>query len=168
MQNDFPITGHIPCLYLKSIMNPSKIILAFHGNAEDLSLSAPFFSAVRNYLEISVLIVEYPGYGVYDNGCASAETIESDAEYIFKYLILKLRYRESDVLIFGRSIGSGPATYLASKFSPACLALMSPFTSLKEAARDYLGNFAKFCLKERFDNLRNMKKVKSPTFIVHG
>lgn len=38
---------------------------------------------------------------------------------------------ESDILVFGRSIGSGPATYIASKFQPACLVLMSPFTSLK-------------------------------------
>ena len=47
-------------------------MLAFHGNAEDLSLSAPFFNSVRNFLEISILVVEYPGYGIYENGKASA------------------------------------------------------------------------------------------------
>lgn len=41
-------------------------------------------------------------------------------------------------MIFGRSIGSGPATYLASQHKPGCLVLMSPFTSLKDAVKDYV------------------------------
>jgi hypothetical protein len=57
-------------------------------------------------------------------------------------LTKRLGYKEDRIVIFGRSIGSGPATYLASKYKPACLALMSPFTSLKAVVRDYIGSWA--------------------------
>lgn len=50
----------------------------------------------------------------------------------------KIGYEQNSIMIFGRSIGSGPATYLASKHKPGCLVLMSPFTSLKDAVRDYV------------------------------
>jgi hypothetical protein len=151
-----PVIGNIPCLYLKSIMNPKKIMLAFHGNAEDISLSSPFFSSIRNYLEITILVVEYPGYSIYVDSGATAEKIESDAEYVYNYLLVKLGYEEKNIIVFGRSIGSGPATYLGSKMRPACLVLMSPFTSLKNAVRDYLGSLAYLLIRERFDNLANI------------
>lgn len=66
----------------------------------------------------------------------------NDAEYVYNYLTKRLGYNENRIIVFGRSIGSGPATYLASKYKPACLTLMSPFTSLKAAVRDYIGSWA--------------------------
>jgi hypothetical protein len=46
---------------------------------------------------------------------------------------------ERDVLLFGRSMGSGPATYLASKYSPGALILMSPYTSIRNVVRSKVG-----------------------------
>lgn len=46
--------------------------------------------------------------------------------------------------------------------------LMSPFTSLKAVVRDYLGKWASYFVRDRFDNLENIKQVHSPTFILHG
>lgn len=50
----------------------------------------------------------------------------------------------------GRSIGSGPATYLASKFDVGCLVLVSPFTSIRGVVEHLVGKFASLLVKERF------------------
>jgi pimeloyl-ACP methyl ester carboxylesterase len=64
-------------------------------------------------------------------------------------------------------MGSGPATYLASKFKPGGLILMSPFTSIKNVAFSKVGWLS--CLvANQFDNLSRISAVDCPTFILHG
>ena len=62
----------------------SKLLIYFHGNAEDLGLSFEMLDHMRTVLKINVLAVEYPGYGVYKDprGC-SAEKILEDCDYIY-------------------------------------------------------------------------------------
>ena len=66
----------------------NKLILYFHGNAEDLALSHQQAERVAEYLNINVLVVEYPNYGIYDNNGEACETkIKEDAEYVYRYCI---------------------------------------------------------------------------------
>lgn len=58
-----------------------------------------------------------------------------------------MKIKESKILIFGRSIGSGPACFLASTFTPKLLILMSPFLSIRKVAKDYVSVGA-YLLKE--------------------
>lgn len=74
---------------------------------------------------------------------------------------------ERDILIFGRSMGSGPAVHISSHFNPGALILMSPYTSIKDVVKNKVG-FLSFLVAEHFDNLKYMSEVKCPTFIVHG
>ena len=67
----------------------------------------------------------------------------------------------------GRSLGSGPASYLASKNKVAGLVLISAFTSINDVAVEHYGIFGNL-IKDRFNNLDSIKKVKSPTLIIHG
>ena len=67
----------------------------------------------------------------------------------------------------GRSLGSGPATHLAAKYNPGCLALVSPYTSIKSVAQTKVG-FLSGLLAQQFDNLSKIHQVTCPTFIVHG
>jgi fermentation-respiration switch protein FrsA (DUF1100 family) len=79
--------------------------------------------------------------------------------------------KESDIIIFGRSIGSGPATYLASKKAAYSLLLMSPYTSIKDVARNLFGKMAFLVapiVYERFRNIDTIKEVKCPVFFLHG
>jgi hypothetical protein len=46
---------------------PSKIIVYFHGNAECISTNYQLAITMCFYLRCSVLVVEYPGYGLYTN-----------------------------------------------------------------------------------------------------
>ena len=49
-----------------------KLLLYFHGNAEDLGLAWEILDHLRSSLKIHVLAMEYPGYGIYP-GPTSAE-----------------------------------------------------------------------------------------------
>ena len=44
---------------------PTKIIVYFHGNAEDVGFSYELLVKMSITFQCSVLAVEYPGYGVY-------------------------------------------------------------------------------------------------------
>lgn len=67
---------HIPCLYLPYQTGSSKILIYFHGNAEDVGLSYEMLDHIRSTLKLNVLAVEYPGYGIYkEEGGCDAERI---------------------------------------------------------------------------------------------
>ena len=77
-----------------------------------------------------VLAVEYPGYGLYKNADADEGMIKEDALIIYDYLTQCVGIKESDIILFGRSMGSGPSTYVSSVRNPYALILMSPYTSI--------------------------------------
>lgn len=156
----------IPCLFLQFPEGSSKIMIYFHGNAEDLGLSLELVSTMSSILRVHILAVEYPGYGIYD-GKPSAESILADAECVYSFII-SLGIDPSNIIVFGRSIGSGPATYIARKRKIGCLMLMSAYTSIKDVAKHLAGSFGKSLIKERFENKENMPFITCPTFLVHG
>ena len=106
--------------------------------------------AISSYCNVSVIGMEFPGYGVYENnGSANEQKIKEDAEYLYKFILYDMGIEESDVIVFGRSMGSGPAAFLAGNFNPGALCLMSAYTSIRGVARDQVG-FLRIFLKERF------------------
>ena len=118
-----------------------------------------------------VLAVEYPGYGLYSMHSPCEERIKEDADVIYNYLTSHVGLRDSDIILFGRSMGSGPAAYLGSKRKTFAMLLMSPFTSIKDVSKSLLGNLSYFItpfVKERFRNIDCIKEAKCPLFLLHG
>lgn len=77
----------MPCLYLPYLKGSNKLIIFFHGNAEDLGISYEMLDHMRSALKINVLAVEYPSYGVYEDAEGPNETkIYSDAELVYKFV----------------------------------------------------------------------------------
>lgn len=157
----------IPCLILQCSRGSSKIILYFHGNAEDVCLTYELLDHIRNSLLVHVIAVEYPGYGVYAGKPSAAQLIE-DADCVFSFLTMYLDIDPKDIIVFGRSIGSGPATWLASNHDPGGLLLMSAYTSLRAVVKHIAGRVAQYLIAERFKNIDLIAKVTCPTFLIHG
>ena len=87
---------------------------------------------------------------------------------MFDFLENSLGFPRRNIYIFGRSIGTGPASHLASiKPNSRMLILLSPYTNLKAVASDLVG-FLSFFFKDRFNNLKCMETVNFPTIIIHG
>ena len=58
-----------------------------------------------------------------------------DAKIVYNFVINVLKCDKNDVIISGRSIGSGPACHLAATVNPLCLILISPIKSVTHIAR---------------------------------
>ena len=65
---------------------------------------------------------------------SNEDNILSDAEYVYDYFNKVVGIDEKDILVFGRSMGSGPATHVASVRKPGSLLLMSSFKSIRAIA----------------------------------
>ena len=111
--------------------------------------------------------MEYPGYGLYV-GNPGSEKVLDDALYVYDYLISKFGISQNDIILFGRSIGCSPASFVAKHRNPAALLLMSPFKSIREVARDLVGRLLQYAIADRFRNIDLIKEIKCPVFIVHG
>jgi dienelactone hydrolase len=126
-----------------------------------------FFITKNNNNKAHAFIIEYPGYGVYKSKKDHKKML-ADSLITFDFLEKTLGFPPENIYIFGRSIGTGPASYLASQRPRArMLILLSPYTNLKAVAKDLVGFLSVF-FKDRFNNLKCMKDVKSPTIIIHG
>jgi esterase/lipase len=79
-----------------------------------------------------------------------------------------MRIPAEKILLFGRSIGSGPAIFLASRRKIAGLVLMAPFSNLRTLARDLVGKVAENMIEEKFHNLKDMEVITCPTLFLHG
>ncbi|CDW83543.1 UNKNOWN [Stylonychia lemnae] len=145
-----------------------KLLVYFHGNAEDVGHSYEFLYQVGQKFHLNILSVEYPGYGIYRNEEPDSETILLNSQIIFDYVTQSLKFDPKDIILFGRSMGSGPACQLSSVSKPAALILLSPYTSLKDAVKSLLGTIPSMIVRERFKNIEVIKKVSCPTLIVHG
>ncbi len=171
-KSNYKITRHIPALYLEPhcFQNIKKIIIYFHGNSEDIFSCRELMSSLRDHLYIvSLIAIEYPGYSVYKtNQSINSDQMLDDALTVFDYLKDNLGISEEKIFVFGRSLGSAPAVYLSANRKPNGLILMSPFTSIRDIAQDLVGNFFKYLISNRFDNLKLMKKISCDLLIIHG
>ena len=123
--------SHIPCYYKLWASGAPKLILFFHGNAEDIGRGEDFVNDLYDEFFFHIISVEYPGYGIYP-GNPDETSIFDDGLNVYDYITKKLGWPEKDIIIFGRSIGSGPATHIASLRQPGMLVLMSGFTCIKD------------------------------------
>merc|ERR1719240_256863 len=105
----------VPCLLLP-YESARFLIIFFHSNAEDLGRCRWFCLFLRDQFQVHVLAVEYPGYGVCPGIATSVAAMENaQAALLFAMQVLKLPL--SRVKLFGRSIGTGLALDLASKYN---------------------------------------------------
>jgi len=146
---------YIPCLLLQSKYYKKlsrNFLIFFHGNAEDIFLSRDIAEKICSTMCINVLVVEYPGYSIYQEEKDSSKLLE-DCVTVFDFLTETLKVAEDNIFVIGRSIGTAPALYLSSCRKPASLVLMSPFTSIRAVVQNMVGNLLKYLISERYKNI---------------
>lgn len=119
--------------------------------------------------------MEYPGYGVYKGNADETKVLE-DATSTMNWLKSEVLGSSVErpfnnfnkLIIMGRSLGSGIASYIADHYPVASLVLISPFTSIKDVAKNMFGVIGSALVKQRFNNLERIKTIRCPTLIIHG
>jgi len=152
-------------LYLHG--STKRAVVFFHGNAEDLESSSSFVSYLHTKTGYTVLAMEFEGYSIYA-GHPSAESVQRDSLRIVQHLVVNKGFDYHDILVMGRSIGSGPAIFVAAHFKVGALALISPFLSICKLVEDKYGWLCSMLLEERFSNESLIAHVQSPILIIHG
>jgi len=163
------VADALPCLWFHSETS-SNVLLYFHANAEDLGLIHDTVECLHEYFQVSVLAPEYPGYGLLKDGTkASEENCYRAALVALRHLVVDLGVRFSQIVLIGRSVGSGPALFLASKFPVAGVILINAFTSVSEVAKQYVGQkLSTMTFGSLFMNRRMIRHVVSPVLFIHG
>jgi uncharacterized protein len=116
-----------------------RTLLFFHGNAGNIS---DRLTSIRIFheLRLSVLIIDYRGYGK-SEGRPHEDGTYIDAEAAWLYLVEEKGLSPEDILIFGRSLGGGIATWLARQKPTAALILESTFSSIPDMAAQLYSYF---------------------------
>lgn len=150
----------ISALYLP---NPQArfTLLVSHGNAEDLGDDRYWLEDLRR-AGFSVFAYDYQGYGT-SEGTPSERHSYQDVQAAYDYLAVNLKTAPDNIIIFGRSVGSGPAVHLAARRPAAGLILQSPFVSaFRVLTRVPLFPF------DKFPNYKDIRHVHCPVLIMHG
>src|SRR5215469_4022610 len=87
-------------------------LLVSHGNAEDLGDDRYWLDDLRQ-AGFSVLAYDYEGYGT-SEGKPSEQAAYDDEDAAYEYLTSTLHVTPERIIIFGKSVGSGPAVHLAA------------------------------------------------------
>lgn len=120
-------------------------------------------------LNVNIMCYEYSGYS-YATGSPSEEMCYRNIEAAYSYLRNILGIPASQIVLFGRSLGSGPSCYLAAKTayegeSVAGLILHSPFLSIY---RIVVNSSNLGVVGDMFPNANRSKDIRCPVFIIHG
>ena len=159
--------GRIPAFYIEK-PNAQVTILFSHGNAEDLGMIYDWFNDLARVLRVNIMAYDYTGYGK-SNGTPTEDNCYADIEAAFRYLLEVRRIQPEQVVLYGRSLGSGPSCYLASKTanegrSVGGVILQSPLLSAYRVAF----NFRYTLVGDRFPNIDYAPNIQCPVFIIHG
>lgn len=115
-----------------------------------------------------VIGVEYPGYGPM-KGKPSEKNLNNAVSKVFKYVTQTLGWPEQQIIVLGRSIGSGPALQLATNADLGGIVLVSAFKSIKEVAKDRFPKLVRVLpVTKSWNNIECIKLVKCPVLLVHG
>ena len=111
-----------------------------------------------------------PGEGYSGNiGNPTEKKLYIDGEASIKWIIENTNYQFKDLVIYGESLGSGIAVELGRKYEFASIVLEAPFTSVADIAKQRYRIFpTKFFIKDKFNNLEKINKLKSPLLIISG
>jgi len=142
-------------------------VLYSHGNAEDIGASHQTMRKLSKQVGVNLLCYDYSGYGL-STGTVSEENCYLDIDAAYNFLTEKERVSEGKIILFGRSIGTGPTTHLASKKpNVAGLILQSPICSV---IRTVFGNFgAALQFMDIFKNITKLKPIDNyPVLVIHG
>ena len=151
-------------LHFKS-ENPKGLVYYLKGNSKSIKGWGKFAVdfTLHNY---DVIMIDYRGFGK-STGKLSQESMKRDALYVYDKI--KEKVKESRIIVYGRSLGTGLATKVASMNNPKALILACPYFSMSKNAKRYLPLIPLgLVMRYRMPTYKWIKYVKCPISIIHG
>lgn len=149
----------------RGIRGTDRVILYSHGNAEDLGQRLNYLDLMSQLCGSDILAYDYCGYG-FSTGRPSEENCYESIEAAYEYLLQ--HFPPNRIILFGRSIGTGPTVELGVRHPEIRgMVLQSPMES---CGRVVFGSAASW-LGYRMDLFRNyekMEQIQCPVLVMHG
>ena len=145
--------------------NPAGLILYFHGNTRSIKGWAKYARDFYRY-NYDVVLVDYRGFGK-STGKRNEPEMLSDMQFVYQALLQS--YPEQHLIVYGRSIGSGFASKIASDNTPRYLILDAPYYSFLKVAERFLPILpVRYVLRYHLRTDKWIALVKCHTYIIHG
>ncbi|UPT74894.1 MAG: alpha/beta hydrolase [Elusimicrobiota bacterium] len=143
----------------------SPVMLCLHGNGGNLSHRTDKMRLFHD-AGAAQLWVEWRGYG--ESGG------EPDEPGLYRDALAGWAWTGArgvppgKLVLYGESLGNGPAIELATRVPAAGLVVDSAFTSIPDMGRVVLPWFPVRLARLRFDNLSRLPRVMMPTLVLHS
>lgn len=154
----------IHCASLRD-KNPKGVILYLHGNRGN---NRHCYQQARNLsgLGYNVVMPDYRGFGKSDGYIKTQKQFYRDMEKLYEHLLTT--YKPDQIKIVGYSIGTGVASYLASKYQPKELILLAPYVSILDMKNRKMPIIPSLIVKYQFRNDNHISKSTCPVTLIHG
>jgi pimeloyl-ACP methyl ester carboxylesterase len=137
-----------------------RAIVYFGGNSEDVSHSVPLIAEA--FPGTAIYAIHYRGYG----GSAGSPT-EADLVADGVALYDTVVKRHPDVIVIGRSLGTGVAIQVAARREPRHLVLVTPYDSIADVAAGRYPAFpVRWIVQDRYESWRIAPSIRTPTLVI--
>lgn len=141
------------------------VVLYFHGNKKNIgwyAKYAPYFT--REGYE--VWMIDYPGYGK-STGKLTQAILYQWAEILYRFA--RSRYNQEQIVIYGKSMGTGIAAYLASREPCQQLILETPYYDFPSVVKHYLPIYpVHSMIHYQIPTHQYLARTRAPITIFHG
>jgi len=146
------------------ITKNTKTIIYSHGNATDIGAMNLMQCLLAKGLKANILMYDYSGYGASGGVPLEANTYR-DIKLVYQWVVDNVVQSESQIIVYGQSVGSGPSCYICNKRpNVGGLILHSPFMS---GMRVLTPSRVLACL-DIFPNIDRIKNVQCKVMVIHG
>jgi fermentation-respiration switch protein FrsA (DUF1100 family) len=144
-----------------------RVVLFCHGNVGNVSQRIDSFLIFKE-LDLDTFIFDYRGYGL-SQGNPTEKGTYLDCDGAWRYLTEEKKIKPEDIILFGRSLGGGIASYLAEKYNPGALIIESSFSSIPDMAKWRFPKLpVRWLLRYRYDSRKRLKHIHCPVMIIHS
>jgi hypothetical protein len=141
------------------------VVIYYHGNMENVEHYARFADNFTKH-SYEVWMEDYPGYGK-STGIRTEKKLYEQALQVQKLAAGK--YSTDSIIIYGRSFGTGIATYVASVTNCKKLILESAYYSIPDLFNSFSFIYPSNAMSNyKIPAYEFMQDVKAPVIIFHG
>ncbi len=149
-------------IILKEWRSPgaTRWLIYSHGNAEDLG-HVEFRLEMLSHLNLNVVGYDYPGYG-HSSGSPSTRGATAALEAVLDDVQKKHGLSPGQLILYGRSVGSGPTLEVAAQRPVGGIILESAFRSIART------RFPFSVPGDVFLSEKNIRNIQAPLLVIHG
>ena len=144
---------------IQNVNSENPLLIYYGGNGDEASRNIPLMSQldVQNFL-----IMNYRGYGR-SQGEPEEQDLKSDALFIFDKVSTQYGIDSDSIILLGRSLGSGIASYVASEKEVSKVVLVTPYDSIVNVASKRFPLFpVSLLMHQRFESNKLAPLIEEP------